>query len=169
MSDLTDEKAEHVHLKRNTCRHKYITAINHFIPWGVLQQLNGSLFNTKTLRSKQITTETDAPIPAWAVIQGSLRYRITPQIFSIQRIYREYKNTAVRLELTAFKVTENSQMFCASLMQNISIILPWLPEPTQSELVHVEVRPVHLRLDSAFPHCSPHTAEVERGHPGGKL
>lgn len=31
--------------------------------------------------------EHDVPMPAWAVIQGSLRYKITPQMFNMQRIY----------------------------------------------------------------------------------
>lgn len=86
------------------------------------------------------------------------------------------------LKQTAFKVAENLQMFCTWLMsieystslytsqsiQTLSIILPGLPEPNQSELVQVEVLPVHLPLDSACPQCSPHIAEVERGHPGEK-
>lgn len=31
----------------------------------------------------------DIPIPAWAVIQGSLKYKITPQIFNMQRICKK--------------------------------------------------------------------------------
>lgn len=31
----------------------------------------------------------DIPTPAWAVIHGSLRYKITPQMFSMQRIYEK--------------------------------------------------------------------------------
>lgn len=28
-------------------------------------------------------------MPAWAVIQGNLKYKITPQMFNIQRIYKK--------------------------------------------------------------------------------
>lgn len=41
----------------------------------------------------------EIPIPAWAVIHGSLRYKITPQMFSMQRIYEK---TLVNTQSTDF-------------------------------------------------------------------
>lgn len=61
-----------------------VSQMEAFIHWTTKE-----IFKTFTIDQAYKEFLFDSPTPAWAVIQGNLKYKITPQMFNMQRIYNE--------------------------------------------------------------------------------